>query len=280
MERLKAATYHTQANGVVECMHASLESMLRKTHALGLNWVSQIPFALFAMRQAPSRRTGFSPFELVYCRNVWTTLDVLYSGWREQRLVKLSIDSWIAELCERLEVMHDIATRIGLSESKMRKTLYDRGKVDKQLKIGELVLCRIPGKNGKLEDAWEGVVVRKLSKVNYQVKEEQGREQKRTIHIKNVKLYKEREADVYALTVIAEDMGLDESKVRLKGAVGEEGRAMIKKVLEGFQEEYDGSDRYYKGGEAKITKVLRNYSKFAVVYIDDILIFSNDIAEH
>ena len=58
---------------------------------------------------------------------------------------------------------------------------------------------------------------------------------------------------MYALTVIAEDMGLDEGKVRLKGAVGEEGRAMIEKVLEGFQEEYDGSDGYYKGGEAKIT---------------------------
>ena len=84
--------------------------------------------------------------------------------------------------------------------------------------------------------------MRKLSKVNYQVKEEQGRERKRTIHINNVKLYKEREADVYALTVIAEDMGLDEGKVRLKGEVGEEGRAMIEKVLEGFQEEHDELD--------------------------------------
>ena len=235
-------------------MHATMKSMLRRAHALGLNWVSQIPFALLAMRQAPSRSTGFSSFELVYCRNVWIPLDVLYSGWREKRLVKLSIDSWIAELCERLEVMRGIATGIGLSVSKKRKTLYDRGKVDRQLKVGELVFCRIPEKNGKLEDQWEGtLVVRKLSKVNYQVKEEQGREQKRTIHINKVKLYKEREADVFALTVIAEDMGLDESKVRLKGAVGEEGRAMIEKVLEGFQEEYDVSDGYYKGGEAIIT---------------------------
>ena len=75
-----------------------------------------------------------------------------------------------------IEVMRDIATGIGLSEIKKRKILYDKGKVDRQLKIGELVLCRIPGKNGKLEDAWEGPVrvVRKLSKVNNQVKEEQG----------------------------------------------------------------------------------------------------------
>ena len=49
--------------------------------------------------------------------------------------------------------MCDIATGIGLSESKKRKILYDRGKVDRQLKVGELVFCRIPGKNGKLEDA-------------------------------------------------------------------------------------------------------------------------------
>ena len=89
VERLKTTTYHPQANAVVERMHATLESMLRKAHALGLNCVSQIPFALFAMRQAPSRRTGFSPFELVYCRNVWTPLDVLCSRWREERLAKL-----------------------------------------------------------------------------------------------------------------------------------------------------------------------------------------------
>ena len=128
--------------------------------------------------------------------------------------------------------------------AKKRKILYDRGKVDRQLKVDELVFCRIPGKNGKLEDAWEGPfrVVRKLSKVNYQVKEEQERERKRTIHINNVKIYKEREADVYALTVIAEDMVFDEGKVRLKGEVGVECRAMIEKVLEGFQEEYDGLD--------------------------------------
>ena len=39
--------------------------------------------------------------------------------------------------CERLEVMCDI---VGLSESKKRIILYDRGKVDRQLKVGELVL--------------------------------------------------------------------------------------------------------------------------------------------
>ncbi len=51
----------TQTNGVLERLHATLEAILGKARALGLDWVGQIPFVLFALRQAPNRTTGFSP---------------------------------------------------------------------------------------------------------------------------------------------------------------------------------------------------------------------------
>ena len=57
---------------------------MRKVHATGLDLVSQIPYALFSMRQAPNRDTGFSLFVLVYGKNVRTPFDVLYSCWREE----------------------------------------------------------------------------------------------------------------------------------------------------------------------------------------------------
>ena len=64
----------------------------------------------------------------------------------------------------------------------------------------------------KLHDAWEGPfrVASVLSTVNYKVKEVQGKERMKTIHINNAKRYVEREREVYTLTVVAEDRGLGE----------------------------------------------------------------------
>ena len=65
IHHLHTRAYHPQSNGVLERLHATFEAMLRKATALGLDWVRQLPFAIFAIRQAPNRSTGFSPFELV-----------------------------------------------------------------------------------------------------------------------------------------------------------------------------------------------------------------------
>ncbi len=80
IEKLLTTAYHPQSNGVLERLHSTLEAMLGKAHALGLDWVRQLPFVLFALRQAPNRTTGYSPFELVYGHNVRTPLDVVYGN--------------------------------------------------------------------------------------------------------------------------------------------------------------------------------------------------------
>ncbi len=77
IEKLLTTAYHPQSNGVLERLHSTLEAMLGKVHGLGLDWVRQLPFVLFALRQAPNRTTGYSPFELVYGHNVRTPLDVV-----------------------------------------------------------------------------------------------------------------------------------------------------------------------------------------------------------
>ena len=51
VDRVKTTPYYPQANGVIERMHATLERKLRKAYAQGKDWVAQIPFALFALRQ-------------------------------------------------------------------------------------------------------------------------------------------------------------------------------------------------------------------------------------
>ena len=102
--------------------------MLTKAMDLGLDWVGQIPFALFAIRQSPCKTTVFSPFELVYVRNVRTPLDILYDGWRDETKQEVDTSTWVPQLGERMQAMWDSAIAKGLRETLQRKVLYDRGK--------------------------------------------------------------------------------------------------------------------------------------------------------
>ena len=83
IDKIKTTLYHPECNGVVERMHGTLGAMLTKASALGLDWVGQLPFAMFALRSAPNRDTQFSPFQLVYGHQVRTPLDILHQGWAE-----------------------------------------------------------------------------------------------------------------------------------------------------------------------------------------------------
>ena len=69
IDKLKTSPYHPQSNGVVERMHRTLGSMLRKSVERMIDWAMQVKFALFALRSTPCRMTGYSPFELVYGRS-------------------------------------------------------------------------------------------------------------------------------------------------------------------------------------------------------------------
>ncbi len=46
----------------------------------GHDWVSQVPYALFVLRQMPYADSGFSLFEVVYGFKVRTPLDAMYHG--------------------------------------------------------------------------------------------------------------------------------------------------------------------------------------------------------
>ncbi len=156
IDLVHTTAYHPQSNGIVERMHSTLVGMLRKAVAVGLDWVDQIPFALFALRQMPCKSTGFSPYELVWGRNMRTPLDILYCGWRSKSFERLNTSEWAKKLAEKLEVLRDWAADKSATESAKRKENYDSGKSERKLNVDDKVWVRIPGKCSKFEDAWEG----------------------------------------------------------------------------------------------------------------------------
>ena len=210
IDQVRTAPYHPETNGVVERMHGTLKPMLRKASQLGLDWVSQLPFALFALRSAPNRDSSFSPYQLVYGHRVRTPLDILHQGWADLSFDELDTDEWSGWLVDRLEVWHSTQRERMLEARGKRKAQFDRGTVDRQLEKGDKVLCRIPGCVGKLEESWHGpyVVEEKVGQVNYKVKV--GRGKAKVLHINNLKRFYEREERVLRLALVAEDWSEDE----------------------------------------------------------------------
>ena len=75
---LKTSPYHPQTDGCLEWWwYSSLKTMLRKKENRQDEWDRLLNFWLFAYRQAPHANTGYSPFELIYERQVRGPLDVV-----------------------------------------------------------------------------------------------------------------------------------------------------------------------------------------------------------
>ena len=209
IDKINTTPYHPEGNGVVERLHGTLVPMLTKASSQGLDWVGQVPFALFALRSAPNRDTLYSPFELVYGRQVRTPLDILHQGWVELDFEKLNTSEWADWLVDRLECWHEVMRQRNVAASKTRKKMFDRKTVERVFEVGDRVLCRIPGMTHKLQESWHGPypVVEVLSRVDYKVEFRKGN--RKALHVNNMKLFHGREEDVMRLSVIAEDMSED-----------------------------------------------------------------------
>ena len=133
-----------ECNGVVERMHGTLGPMLTKASQLGLDWVGQLPFALFALRSAPNKDSLFSPFQLVYGHRVRTPLDILHQGWAELSFSEMDTGEWSDWLVERLDIWHGIMRERGKEAIKKRKLAYDKGAVERTRRFYVGCLACVP----------------------------------------------------------------------------------------------------------------------------------------
>lgn len=212
IDKLQTAPYRPQCNGMVERMHRTLGSMLRKATDKGLDWAQQVPFAMFALRAAPNRDTQLSPYELVFGKHVKTPLDLLHHGWVDGSSEPLDVAEWGEVLAGQLEIMRDVAREKGLKVVEERKEDHDRKAVLRELNEGDCAWVRSPGIDGKLDAAWLGPypVLGKTSAVNYKL--DLGRGRHKVWHINNLKRFVQRECEVLRVTVVADEVKSEEVK--------------------------------------------------------------------
>ena len=82
LQQITTTPYHPICNGLIERSHMTLKQMLRRMCVeRPKDWDKYLPALLFAIREVPQESLGFSPFELLYARNVKGPMAILRKLW-------------------------------------------------------------------------------------------------------------------------------------------------------------------------------------------------------
>ena len=211
IEQIRTSPYHPQSDGALERWHACLKGMLKRSEVDLKLWDRHLKYLLFAYRDTPHMVTGFSPFTLLFGREVKGPLSLVHSSWLDGESEGVEASGWLTALKEQMSLMSAVVTeREKLAKAKM-KVAFDKHAKEKSFSVGEAVLVRRPGLQRKLGDSWDGPyqILEKISPLNYKV-ETPGRKSK-VLHVNLLKKWSVPAARVHGVAVIKEEEGECES---------------------------------------------------------------------
>ncbi|KAK7106818.1 hypothetical protein V1264_018032 [Littorina saxatilis] len=153
LEQHFTTPYHAQCNGLVERFNGTLKTMLKKlAQEKPRTWDRYIPALLFAYREVPQESLGFSPFELLYGRQVRGPMAILRQAWTDEEADEevQTTATYIVELRNRIEETCKLAQEnLGRAAQRYARG-FDRKARPRSFKIGERVLLLLPVKHNKL----------------------------------------------------------------------------------------------------------------------------------
>ena len=209
--KIRTTPYHPMSNGFCENFNGVLKSMLKYASEFPKAWDKFIPYLLFAYREVPQASTGFSPFELLYGRQVPGPLDVLREAWTGDDPEQKDALQYILQIRDRLSSMMEIAHQNKESAQLSQKMWYDRAARDRSFQVGDKVLILLPSSAAKLQAMWQGpaVVTRKISDLDYEV-DFGKRKPKKIYHANMLRKWHERKLDSFLAARVERVNDLDE----------------------------------------------------------------------
>ena len=213
--------FHPSANGRVERLHGPLKAALRKLCAdQPREWHRYLIPTLFALREIPSDRTGFSAFELLYGRAVRGPLTVLRDLWEDHNLQDddRSAFRYVVELQDKLADAAKIAAQNADVSASRYKAYFDVKSQDRHFNPGDEVLVLLPSDSSKLLVAWKGPykVLEKRGKVDYLIDCPRG---PRLYHANLLKRYFRRSQVNFAEVLDDVSSGMEEDDEEREGEV-------------------------------------------------------------
>ena len=174
LQQITTTPYHPICNGLIERFHMTLKQMLRRMCAeRPKDWDKYLPALLFAISEDPQESLGFSPFELLYGRNVKGPMAILRELWSGEAPdgQVISTYQYVIELRDRLEqtckLAHENLKKVQIKQ----KAYYDRRARSRKFNVGDKVLLLLPTDSNKLLLQWKGSyeVVEVVNRMDYKI---------------------------------------------------------------------------------------------------------------
>jgi transposase InsO family protein len=146
IKKLQTSSYNAQANGICERMHKLLIDMISHfVNKDARNWDKYVPYAVMAYRATPHCSVKYSPYYLVYGRELRLPIE---DDWRPVRQRhtkgKPDYDTHVSELAMRLYEASEVARKQSKLSHKLAKGYYDKGTRELSLAKGDLVYLYNP----------------------------------------------------------------------------------------------------------------------------------------
>ncbi|CAF2152736.1 unnamed protein product [Rotaria magnacalcarata] len=139
--------YHPQTNGMVERFNSTFIPQIAKLQdAENNNWDEYLQAAVFAYHTGVHKTTKYSPFELLYGRAPYLSINAppTYSTF-------IKPNDYFEQLKKTLRIYQQAAKSNIIEQQQINKNWYDRNCLDSHYQIGNEVLTRIHRLRGKLD---------------------------------------------------------------------------------------------------------------------------------
>ena len=196
-----------QSNGALERWHACLKGMMKRSQCNLKLWDRELKYLLFAYRSTPHVVTGFSPFTLMFGRDVRGPLEILQEAWLQGECEPAMVHEWLANVKAKMSSMVEVVSdREKVAKAKM-KMFYDKTARVKSFEEGDMVLVWKPGIHSKMGASWEGPfqIESRVSPVTYRVQVPGKAHQSKVLHCNLLKKWSTAVSKVHRVVTISEE---------------------------------------------------------------------------
>ena len=191
IKKSRTTPYHPQGNGLVERFNCTLVRMLAITIAdYPQDWEELLPKLCLAYNSSVQATTGFTPFFLMFGRQVSLPVDVMFGTSTE--MSEKSLDHYAASLQWKLQYAYGLVQQKFKVVQECQKEFYDttvHGEPYKEGGLAWLYTTVIPkGTHRKFHHPWSGpyCILKKLFEVNYRIQNLQSH-RKMIVHFNRLK---------------------------------------------------------------------------------------------
>ena len=176
IHKSRTTSYHPESNGQVERMNRTLMDALRcYVDNKQDTWDQYLPHLACALRTSVNRDTGFTPFKMMFGREMNIPCDLMYRLPPSKQTGE-DYEDYVLRLKKSLEEQYDFARKnMGAATHRMKKD-HDLRVNSKEYEVNDVVYildsAQKKGVSKKLQPTWKGpgVIIEKKSSYVYKVK--------------------------------------------------------------------------------------------------------------